>query len=113
MHTELVILGAGPAGLTAGLYAARARIPLLILEKALPGGQMTATELVDNYPGFADPIYGVDLAQVRRLVRTHDRITGAIYVQGRNHSHRGFSGEVGHPRRTGTRRQGGQLLRGL
>ncbi len=63
MHTDLVILGAGPAGLTAGIYAARARIRLLILEKAAPGGQMGATEMVDNYPGFAEPIYGFELAE--------------------------------------------------
>jgi thioredoxin reductase (NADPH) len=63
MHRDLIILGGGPAGLTAGMYAARARIPVRVLEKGMPGGQMTATEWVDNYPGFSEPIYGVDLAQ--------------------------------------------------
>lgn len=63
MKTDLVILGAGPAGLTAGLYASRARIPVVVIEKGLPGGQLTATETVDNYPGFSEPILGVELAQ--------------------------------------------------
>jgi thioredoxin reductase (NADPH) len=63
MKTELIILGGGPAGLTAGIYASRARIPLLLIERGLTGGQMAATEYVDNYPGFADPILGYDLSQ--------------------------------------------------
>jgi thioredoxin reductase (NADPH) len=62
MHTDLVILGGGPAGLAAGMYASRARIPTILIEKGLPGGQMAATELVENYPGFTEPILGVDLA---------------------------------------------------
>ncbi len=63
METDLLILGGGPAGLTAGMYAARARIPVLLIEKGLPGGQMAATELVDNYPGCVEPIYGLELSQ--------------------------------------------------
>ncbi len=63
MRTELAILGAGPAGLTAGMYAARARVPTVLVERGMAGGQMAATELVDNYPGFPEPIFGVDLAQ--------------------------------------------------
>ena len=63
MKTDLVILGGGPAGLTAGLYASRARVPVIVIEKGLPGGQLTATETVDNYPGFSEPILGIELAQ--------------------------------------------------
>ena len=63
MQTDLIILGGGPAGLTAGLYAARARIKVVLLEKGAPGGQMAATELVDNYPGQPNPILGYELAQ--------------------------------------------------
>ena len=63
MNPYLVILGGGPAGLTAGMYAARARIPLVLLEKGQTGGQMAATATVDNYPGIVDPIFGADLAQ--------------------------------------------------
>jgi thioredoxin reductase (NADPH) len=63
MKTDLIILGGGPAGLTSGMYAARGRIPVLLLERGVTGGQMAATELVDNYPGFNEPILGYDLAQ--------------------------------------------------
>jgi len=63
MDTDLVILGGGPAGLTAGMYASRARIPLIIVERGQTGGQMAATATVDNYPGFVEPILGFELAQ--------------------------------------------------
>jgi len=63
MECDLLILGGGPGGLTAGMYASRAGIPVLLIEKGIPGGQMTATELVDNYPGFVDPILGMDLSE--------------------------------------------------
>jgi thioredoxin reductase (NADPH) len=63
MTHDLIILGGGPAGLTAGMYSTRARVQTLLLERGLPGGQMTATEYVDNFPGFPEPILGFDLAQ--------------------------------------------------
>lgn len=63
MKTGLVILGGGPAGLTAGMYAARARVPALLIEKGSTGGQMAATEWIDNYPGNLEPVYGYELAQ--------------------------------------------------
>lgn len=62
-HYELIILGAGPAGLTAGLYAARARMNHLLIEKGAEGGQILLTDWVDNYPGFPDGISGFDLAE--------------------------------------------------
>ena len=55
---DLVIIGAGPAGLTAGIYAARARMNVLLLEKAVPGGQVLVTDWVENYPGFPEGISG-------------------------------------------------------
>jgi thioredoxin reductase (NADPH) len=79
MKTDLIILGGGPAGLTAGMYAARARIPLVVIEKGQTGGQMAATSTVDNYPGFPDPIFGLDLAQ---RMETQARKFGADIVQG-------------------------------
>lgn len=79
MKTDLVILGGGPAGLTAGMYAARARIPLVVIEKGQTGGQMAATSTVDNYPGFPDPVFGVDLAQ---RMEKQARKFGAEIVQG-------------------------------
>ena len=60
-HYELVILGGGPAGLSAGLYAARARLDHVLLEKGAPGGQVLLTDWVDNYPGFPEGISGFDL----------------------------------------------------
>lgn len=60
---DLVIIGAGPAGLTAGIYAARARMNVLLLEKAVPGGQIIVTDWIENYPGFPEGISGFDLAE--------------------------------------------------
>ena len=60
---DLVIIGAGPAGLTAGIYAARARMNVLLLEKAVPGGQILVTDWLENYPGFPEGLTGYDLAE--------------------------------------------------
>lgn len=62
-HYELIILGGGPAGLTAGLYAARARLDHAMVEKGAPGGQVLLTDWVDNYPGFPDGCTGFDLIE--------------------------------------------------
>ena len=64
---DLVIIGAGPAGLTAGIYAARARMKVLLLEKAVPGGQILVTDWIENYPGFPEGISGYDLAEKMRI----------------------------------------------
>lgn len=61
---DVVIIGGGPAGLTAGLYTARARRSCLLIEKALLGGQIANTELVENFPGFPDGISGFELGQL-------------------------------------------------
>lgn len=58
---DLIIIGSGPAGLTAAIYARRANLSVLIIEKNVPGGQMVNTNQIDNYPG-ASHISGVDLA---------------------------------------------------
>lgn len=61
---DLVIIGGGPAGLTAGLYASRARMDVLLLEKGAYGGQMTTTAHIENYPGFPGGIGGFELADL-------------------------------------------------
>jgi len=61
---DVVIIGGGPAGLTAGLYASRAKLDSLLIEKGLVGGQIANAELVDNYPGFAEGISGFELGQL-------------------------------------------------
>ena len=58
---DLIIIGGGPAGLTAGLYASRAKLNTLLLEKITPGGQILVTDWVENYPGFPEGISGADL----------------------------------------------------
>ena len=62
-HYQLIILGGGPAGLTAGLYAARAKIDHLLIEKGATGGQVLNTHWIDNYPGFPEGISGFDLME--------------------------------------------------
>ncbi|MDD4986900.1 MAG: thioredoxin-disulfide reductase [Dehalococcoidales bacterium] len=61
---EAIIIGGGPAGLTAGLYTARARISSLLIEKGAFGGQMINAVRLDNYPGFPDGINGSELAEL-------------------------------------------------
>jgi len=60
---EVLIVGAGPAGLAAGIYASRSGHRTLILEKMMPGGQVARTPEVENYPGFAEPVAAAQLAQ--------------------------------------------------
>ena len=70
---DLIIIGAAPAGLTAGLYAARARLKAKLLEKLAPGGQLVTTDLVENYPGFPEGISGFELIdRMKRQVEKFD-----------------------------------------
>lgn len=63
---NIVIVGSGPAGLTAGIYAARAGFAPLVIEGMLSGGQLTETAEVENFPGFAESVSGLDLMMSMR-----------------------------------------------
>ena len=75
---EIIIVGAGPAGQTAALYAGRSRIPTLVLEKGIPGGQLWNTAEVEDYPGF-EHIMGPDLAD---KIQQHAQKFGATFETG-------------------------------
>jgi len=68
---DLVIIGGGPGGLTAGIYAARARLRTVLLEKGLAGGQVALTNLIENYPGFPDGVAGMELGQLMEQQARH------------------------------------------
>lgn len=63
---DLIVIGAGPAGLTAGMYAARAGIDTLVIEMMMPGGQMATAHKIKNYPGFPEGIGGMELAELMK-----------------------------------------------
>ncbi|MHB1167427.1 MAG: thioredoxin-disulfide reductase [Carboxydocellales bacterium] len=61
MSYDIIIIGAGPAGLTAGLYGARAKLRTLVIEKSMVGGRAATTDIIENYPGFPEGINGFEL----------------------------------------------------
>lgn len=84
---ELIIIGAGPAGLSAAIYGLRSGLDLVLLERLAPGGQVMSTYEVENYPGFVEPVAGWDLMsrmenQARRLGA--EIVSGDVVSLGRN-----------------------------
>ncbi|MCM8776760.1 MAG: FAD-dependent oxidoreductase, partial [Candidatus Omnitrophica bacterium] len=79
MENKLIIIGGGPAGMTAGIYTLRAGIKTTIIEKSFPGGNMLLTEKIDNYPGFPEGVSGIELAE--KMKQQYLKFGGEI-VQG-------------------------------
>jgi thioredoxin reductase (NADPH) len=87
---DVIIIGGGPAGLSAGIYTSRARLSSLLIEKGAVGGMIINAELVENYPGFTDGISGIDLTEAMHKQATKfgletvaAEVTG-IMVDGKN-----------------------------
>ncbi|HAP31566.1 MAG TPA: thioredoxin-disulfide reductase, partial [Firmicutes bacterium] len=78
-NCDMLILGAGPAGLTAAIYGSRSNLRVLVCEEKFSGGEIAATEQLDNYPGFPEGINGMDFG--RRLEQQALRF-GAKIVSG-------------------------------
>ncbi len=74
---DIVIVGAGPAGLTAAIYAARAKLEAVVIERFSPGGQIALSDFVENYPGFDEGIPGMELTE--RMRRQAERF-GASFI---------------------------------
>jgi thioredoxin reductase (NADPH) len=80
---DVIIVGAGPAGLTAGIYAGRAGMSALVLERVFPGGQIARAHIVENYPGFPEGIEGVELGiRFKEHAERHGAVIDSAEVTG-------------------------------
>ncbi|MDQ1279802.1 MAG: thioredoxin reductase [Thermoproteota archaeon] len=75
---DIIILGAGPAGLTAGIYALRRGLRILVLESKFPGGRAVEGPQIENYPGFPEPITGEELA--KKILSQFEQVGGKVNV---------------------------------
>lgn len=88
-NIDIAIIGGGPAGLTAALYAARARATTVVFESAIPGGQIVTTDWVENYPGFPNGLSGMELGDLMTkqaeefgaVIRTFTPVSG-VRIEG-------------------------------
>ena len=84
---DVIVIGAGPGGLTAALYAARANLKVVILDRGIYGGQMNNTAGIDNYPGFVD-IQGPELGEkmydkaIERAVQAETKLNVIMKIVG-------------------------------
>lgn len=99
---EIVIIGAGPAGLSAAIYAARTQRSVLVIEKALVGGQQSMTEHIENYPGTGkEPVSGISLAeQMQSQAEAQgaeflfDEVKSVTVLDGKKVVHTSFNGDI-------------------
>ncbi|MBI5701183.1 thioredoxin-disulfide reductase [Candidatus Saganbacteria bacterium] len=91
-HFDLIIIGGGPAGLTAAIYAGRSRLKMLVIEKALVGGMATTTFHIDNYPGFPEGISGIEISQ--RLEQQVQKLDVPIFYGDVTNVHKDRSIEI-------------------